>query len=185
MLAAVLSGVGYSYYATKKENAILRKDVNGLNTALLATMDTTRNQYNQMRAQVQTVVLSEDASNRLLSSEIKNIKTGFGVKLNGIESYTKAGLKYSVPVVVKSRDTIIINKLEKVYTISGENSGTLYTRNDSLFGNIRLNDTVRITVSKGKRERWWKFWTKRPLVTNAYMSNRGGTIVSLNSILVK
>jgi hypothetical protein len=64
-------------------------------------------------------------------------------------------------------------------------TGKLYTRGDSLFGGITLSDTIRISVSKGKRNRWWKFWTKRPLVTNAFMSNPSGAVISLNSIIVK
>jgi len=186
MLAVVLGALGYNYHITNRENRILRQDVQGLNNALRATIDTTRNNYNQMRAETQTIVLSENASRKVLSSEIQNIRHGFGVKLNGIEQYTKAGLKYQTPIVVKSRDTIIINKLEKVYTIDETRyGGMLYTRNDSLLGNIFFKDTVRIVVGKGKRERWWKIWEKRPLVTNAFMSNPNGSITTLNSVIVK
>jgi hypothetical protein len=186
MLAVVLGALGYNYHITNRENRILRQDVQGLNNALRATIDTTRNNYNQMRAETQTIVLSENASRKVLSSEIQNIRDGFGVKLNGIEQYTKAGLKYQTPIVVKSRDTIIINKLEKVYTVDESRyGGMLYTRNDSLLGNIFFKDTVRIVVGKGKRERWWKIWEKRPLVTNAFMSNPNGSITTLNSVIVK
>jgi hypothetical protein len=186
MLAVVLGALGYNYHITNRENRILRQDVQGLNNALRATIDTTRNNYNQMRAETQTIVLSENASRQVLSSEIQNIRHGFGVKLNGIEQYTKAGLKYQTPIVVKSRDTIIINKLEKVYTVDETRyGGMLYTRNDSLLGNIFFKDTVRIVVGRGKRERWWKIWEKRPLVTNAFMSNPNGSITTLNSVIVK
>lgn len=186
MLAVVLGALGYNYHITNRENRILRQDVQGLNNALRATIDTTRNNYNQMRAETQTIVLSENASRKVLSSEIQNIRHGFGVKLNGIEQYTKAGLKYQTPIVVKSRDTIIINKLEKVYTVDETRyGGMLYTRNDSLLGNIFFKDTVRIVVGRGKRERWWKIWEKRPLVTNAFMSNPNGSITTLNSVIVK
>jgi len=61
----------------------------------------------------------------------------------------------------------------------------LYTKNDSLLGNIYFKDTVQIVVSRGKRESWWKIWQKRPLVTNAYMSNPNGSITNLNSVLIK
>lgn len=186
MLAVVLGALGYNYHITNRENKILRQDVQGLNNALRATIDTTRNNYNQMRAETQTIVLSENASRKVLSSEMQNLRHGFGVKLNGIEQYTKAGLKYQTPIVVKSRDTIIINKLEKVYTVDETRyGGMLYTRNDSLLGNIFFKDTVRIVVGRGKRERWWKIWEKRPLVTNAFMSNPNGSITTLNSVIVK
>jgi hypothetical protein len=186
MIAVVMFGMVYSYCAIREENRVLKQDVGGLHTALSASIDTSRNQYAQMRAKVETIVLSDDATSKVLEKEIKQIKNNFGVKLNGIESYTKAGVKYAVPVVLKSRDTVIINNLEKVYTISGPSgSGVLYTKGDSLLGGITLADTIRISVSKGKRDKWWKFWTKRPLVTNAFMSNPSGAIVSLNFILVK
>lgn len=186
MLAVVLGALGYNYHITSKENRILRQDVQGLNNALRATIDTTRNNYNQMRAETQTIVLSENTSRQVLSNEIQNIRHGFGVKLKGIEQYTKAGLKYQAPIVVKSRDTIIINKLEKVYTVDQTGyGGMLYTRNDTLLGNIFFKDTIRIVVGKGKREHWWKIWEKRPLVTNAFMSNPNGSITTLNSVIVK
>jgi hypothetical protein len=185
MLAVVLGALGYNYHITSRENKILRQDVQSMNDALKATIDTTRNNYNQMRAETHTMVLSENTSRRVLSSEIKNIRDGFGVKLRGIEQYTKAGLKYHAPVVVKSRDTIIINKLEKVYTMEGRYAGMLYTKNDSLLGNIYFKDTIRIVVSRGKRDKWWKVWEKRPMVTNAFMSNPNGSITSLNSVIVK
>ncbi len=185
MLAVVLGALGYNYHITSRENKILRQDVQSMNDALKATIDTTRNNYNQMRAETHTMVLSENTSRQVLSSEIKNIRDGFGVKLRGIEQYTKAGLKYHAPVVVKSRDTIIINKLEKVYTMEGRYAGMLYTKNDSLLGNIYFKDTIRIVVSRGKRDKWWKVWEKRPMVTNAFMSNPNGSITSLNSVIVK
>ena len=185
MLAVVLGALGYNYHLTSKENRMLRRDVQGLNDALRATIDTTRNNYNQMRAQTQTIVLSENTSRQALSSEIKDIRNGFNVKLNGIEQYTKAGLKYNAPVVVKSRDTVIINKVEKVYTMEGRYAGMLYTKNDSLLGNIYFKDTIRIVVSRGRRDKWWRVWEKRPLVTNAFMSNPNGSVTSLNSVLVK
>lgn len=185
LLAIILGAVGYNYHYTMLENKRLRSDVNGLNTALIATIDTTRNNYNQMRAQTQTIVLSENESRRFLSGEIQNIKNGFGVRLQGIESYTKAGVRYTVPIVVKSRDTVIFNRVEKIYALDSGRAGQLYTRNDSLIGTISLNDTIRITVSKGRRERWWRLWEKRPLVTNAFMGNPKGTIISLKSVVVK
>lgn len=184
-LAAVLGAIAYNHHLLSKENSRLREDVVGLNDALQATIDTTRNNYNQMRAETQTIVLSGNTSKQLLSNEIKDIKTSFGVKLNGIESYAKAGTKYSIPIVVKSRDTVIINKTEKIYTVEGRYKGLLYTRNDSLRGEIYFQDTIRIAVSKGKREKWWKIWEKRPLVTNAFMSNPNGSITSLKSVMVK
>lgn len=185
VLAAILGAIAYNHHLLSVENKELRQDVSGLNEALKANIDTTRNNYNQMRAQTQTIVLSESTSKMMLSNEIKDIKSSFGVKLNGIESYAKAGTKYSIPIVVKSKDTVIINKVEKIYQLEGRYSGMLYTRNDSLRGEIFFKDTIRIAVSKGKRKNWWKIWEKRPLVTNAFMSNPNGSITELKSVTVK
>ena len=185
ILAVILGAIAYNYHLLNVENRELRQDVYGLNDALKATIDTTRNNYNQMRAQTETIVLSGNTSKQMLSNEIKDIKTSFGVKLNGLESYAKAGTKYNIPIVVKSRDTVIINKVEKVYHIEGRYKGMLFTKNDSLRGQIFFQDTIRITVSRGKRKNWWKVWEKRPLVTNAFMSNPNGSITEVKSVLVK
>lgn len=185
VLAAILGAIAYNHHLLSVENRELRGDVSGLNEALKANIDTARNNYNQMRAQTQTIVLSENTSKMMLSNEIKDIKSSFGVKLNGIESYAKAGTKYNIPIVVKSKDTIIINKTEKIYQIEGRYKGMLYTQNDSLKGQIFFQDTIRIAVSKGKRKSWWKVWEKRPLVTNAFMSNPNGSFTELKSVIVK
>ena len=185
VLAAILGAIAYNYHLLNVKNKELRQDVSGLNEALKASFDTSRNNYNQMRAQTETIVLSGNTSKMMLSNEIKDIKTSFGVKLNGIESYAKAGTKYSIPIVVKSRDTVIINKVEKIYHIEGRYRGMLFTQNDSLKGQIFFQDTIRIAVSKGKRKNWWKVWEKRPLVTNAFMSNPNGSITELKSVMVK
>jgi hypothetical protein len=50
---------------------------------------------------------------------------------------------------------------------------------------MTIKDTVRIVVSKGKREQWWKLWKKRPLVTNAFLSHPDGTITTLKSVLAE
>jgi hypothetical protein len=185
ILAAILGAIAYNHHRLSIENKELKQDVSGLNDALKANIDTTRNNYNQMRAQTETIVLSGNTSKQLLSNEIKDIKTSFGVKLNGIESYAKAGTKYNIPIVVKSKDTVIINKVEKIYHIEGRYKGMLFTQNDSLKGQIFFQDTIRIAVSKGKRKSWWKVWEKRPLVTNAFMSNPNGSITELKSVTVK
>jgi len=175
----------YSYRLLLDENRELRQDVSGLNDAIKASVDTSRNQYNQMRAQTQTIVLSEATSKMMLSDDIKDIKKTFGVKLNGIESYIKAGVRYNIPIVVGGRDTVIINTIEKVYQLDGRYSGALYTQGDTLRGNIELKDTIRIAVSKGKRRSWWRVWEKKPLVTNAFMSNPNGSVTELKSVIVK
>lgn len=185
VLAAILGAIAYNYHLLNVKNKELRQDVSGLNEALKASFDTSRNNYNQMRAQTETIVLSGNTSKMMLSNEIKDIKTSFGVKLNGIESYAKAGTKYNIPIVVKSKDTVIINKVEKIYHIEGRYKGMLFTQNDSLKGQIFFQDTIRIAVSKGKRKNWWKVWEKRPLVTNAFMSNPNGSITELKSVMVK
>lgn len=186
VLAILFGAVAFNYHLLNKENKELRQDIYGLNEALKANIDTTRNNYSQMRAQTQTIVLSENTSRQMLSGEIRDIKTGFGDRLKGIEAYTKTAVKYTTPIIVKSKDTIIIDRLEKVYTIDQSRyGGMLYTKNDSLLGNIYFKDTVQIVVSKGRRESWWKIWQKRPIVTNAYMSNPNGSITEIKSVLVK
>jgi hypothetical protein len=186
LLAVVLGALGYHYHLTTKENKRLREDVKGLNDALIATIDTSRNKYNQIKAQTETIVLSESTSRKMLKGEIQTIREGFGDRLAGIENYTKTAVRYATPIIVKSRDTVIINKVEKVYTIDQTQfGGMLYTKNDSLLGRIFFKDTIQIVVSKGKRNKWWKLWEKRPLVTNAYMSNPNGSITSHKSVLVK
>ena len=37
--------------------------------------------------------------------------------------------------------------------------------------------------SRGKRKNWWKVWEKRPLKTNAFLSNPDGTVTELKSII--
>jgi hypothetical protein len=64
-------------------------------------------------------------------------------------------------------------------------NGTLYTKGDTLVGAIAINDTVRVVVSKGKREQWWKIWKKRPLVTNTFMASPNGSVIELKSVLVE
>jgi hypothetical protein len=122
ILAIILGAIAYNHHLLSVENKELKQDVSGLNEALQANIDTTRNKYNQMRAQTETIVLSGNTSKMMLSNEIKDIKSSFGVKLNGIESYAKAGTKYSIPIVVKSKDTVIINKVEKIYQLDGRYS---------------------------------------------------------------
>lgn len=166
----------------REQNERLGNDISGLSVALQTSTDTTRNALGQMRAQTMTVVLSQEAANELLKKEIRSIKEQFDIRIKGLKSYTQTGITYTIPVAALGRDTIIYNNKETVYYTP---QGTLYTKGDTLVGTMTIKDTVRVVVSKGKREQWWKLWKKRPLVTNAFLSHPDGTITTLKSVLAE
>jgi hypothetical protein len=166
----------------REQNERLGKDISGLSIALQMNMDTTRNALGQIQAQTSTIILSEDQATKILKSDMKSLKDNFSFKLNGLTSFTKIGSEYKLPVYVPGKDTVIYNNKETVYYTP---QGTLYTKGDSLMGNLTFKDTIRIVVSKGKREQWWKVWKKRPLVTNAFLTNPDGTITTLKSVLAE
>ena len=166
----------------REENERLGNDISGLSSALQVYVDTTRNALGQIRAQTLTIALSEPLAQKVLKGEIEALKERFDVRINGLKSYIQLGARYSIPVYIQGKDTIIYNNKETVYYTP---NGTLYTKGDTLIGAIAINDTVRIVVSKGKREQWWKIWKKRPLVTNAFMSTKNGSVTELKSVLVE
>jgi hypothetical protein len=166
----------------RKQNERLGSDISGLSSALQVHVDTTRNALGQIRAQTLTIALTEGLAQKILKGEIDGLKERFDVRINGLKSYIQMGARYSIPVYIQGKDTIIYNNKETVYYTP---NGTLYTKGDTLIGAIAINDTVRIVVSKGKREQWWKLWKKRPLVTNAFMSSPSGSVTELKSVLVE
>jgi hypothetical protein len=179
---ALLIALAYGNNRLKKQNERLGQDVSGLSVALQAHVDTTRNSLGQMRASTSAVVLSQAQANEIIKAETRKIKDQFDVRINGLKSYIQVSSKYTIPVVVQGKDTIIYNNTETVYYTP---NGTLYTKGDTLVGSIVISDTVRIVVSKGKREKWWEVWKRRPLVTNAFMSSPSGSITELKSVLVQ
>ena len=164
----------------RQQNDRLEKDISGLSIALNTYVDTTRNSFGQMQAKTATIVLSQEQTNEILKAETKSIKERFDVRIKDLKSFAQVGSKYTLPIYVMGKDTVIYNNTEKVYYTP---QGTLYTKGDSLMGVVSISDTIRIAVSRGKREHWWKIWKKRPLVTNAFMSNPDGSITSLKSVL--
>lgn len=166
----------------REQNERLGSDISGLSSALQVHVDTTRNTLGQIKAQTLTISLTEGIAQKILKGEIEGLKERFDVRINGLKSYIQLGATYSIPVYIQGKDTIIYNNKETVYYTP---NGTLYTKGDTLIGAIAINDTVRIVVSKGKREQWWKLWKKRPLVTNAFMSSPSGSVTELKSVLVE
>jgi hypothetical protein len=186
-LAALLAFLylAYNHYALRKENQMLKSDIKGLDLAIHSAMDTSRNGMGQMRAQVSTVVLSQDVATDLIRDDIQKIRKDFDVKIKDVKAYTQVGTQYTIPIIVHGKDTVIREHTEKIYHIVGRYSGKMITQGDSLLGEIKLSDTLRIAVSKGKRKSWWKVWKKRPLVTNTFLSNPDGSITTLKSVLVE
>ena len=177
--------LAYIHYAIRKENQILKSDMKGLDVAIHSVLDTSRNRLGQMKAQVSTVVLSQDVAKDLIRDDIQKIRKDFDVKIKDVKSYTQVGTQYTVPIIVQGKDTIIREHTEKIYHFVGRYSGKMVTKGDSLMGEIQLSDTLRIAVSKGKRKTWWKLWEKRPLRTNAFMSNPDGSITNFKSVLTE
>lgn len=166
----------------KEQNERLGNDISGLSVALQSSVDTTRNKFGQMQARTQAIVLSQEQAKDFLKQETESLKERFDVRIKGIKTYSQAGVQYTIPVAAPGKDTVIYNNTERVYYTP---YGTLYTNGDSLEGVLAINDTIRITISKGKRKTWWKLWEKRPLETNAFMSSPNGTIRQLKSVLVQ
>ena len=177
--------LAYMNYAIRKENQVLKSDMNELNVSIHSVMDTSRNRLGQMKAQVSTVVLSQDVATTLIREDIQKIRKDFDVKIKDIKAYTQIATRYTVPIVVQGKDTIIREHTEKIYHLGGRYSGRMITKGDSLMGELHLSDTLRIAVSKGKRKTWWKVWKKRPLVTNAFLSNPDGSITNFKSVLTE
>lgn len=177
--------LAYMNYAIRKENQVLKSDMNGLNVSIHSVMDTSRNRLGQMKAQVSTVVLSQDVATDLIREDIQKIRKDFDVKIKDVKAYTQIATRYTVPIVVQGKDTIIREHTEKIYHLGGRYSGRMITKGDSLMGELHLSDTLRIAVSKGKRKTWWKVWKKRPLVTNAFLSNPDGSITNFKSVLTE
>lgn len=185
-IVAILIGcLYYDYSRLRKQNEVLSHDIAGMNVAIKNVMDTTRNGIGQMRAEVQTISLSKDQAKTILAEDIKKLKSDFGFRVTDLKTYIESNNDYKIPVVVQGKDTVIYNNTEKVFYMNGRYKGMLYTKGDTLTGNIAFTDTIRITVSKGKREKWWQLWKKRPLVTNAFMSHPDGTITSFKSVLAE
>jgi len=186
-LAALLAFLylAYNHYALRKENQMLKSDIKGLDLVIHSAMDTSRNGMGQMRAQVSTVVLSQDVATDLIRDDIQKIRKDFDVKIKDVKAYTQVGTQYTIPIIVHGKDTVIREHTEKIYHIVGRYSGKMITQGDSLLGEIKLSDTLRIAVSKGKRKSWWKVWKKRPLVTNTFLSNPDGSITTFKSVLVE
>lgn len=166
----------------REQNEKLEGDVSGLSVAVRNTMDTSRNRFGQMEARTRTILLSQDQAQEYLSTELKDIKARFDSRINGLRAFIQTGVKYNIPVAAVGRDTTIYDKTERVYYLP---EGTLYTKDDTLFGTVSITDTVRVVVYKGKRDKWWKIWKKRPLVTSAYQSRKDGTITLLKSVLAE
>lgn len=177
--------LAYNHYALRKENQMLKSDIKGLDVAIHSAMDTSRNGMGQMRAQVSTVVLSQDVATDLIRDDIQKIRKDFDVKIKDVKAYTQVGTQYTIPIIVHGKDTVIREHTEKIYQFVGRYSGKMITKGDSLLGELKLSDTLRITVSKGKRKSWWKVWKKRPLVTNTFLSNPDGSITTFKSVLVE
>lgn len=182
ILATASTAVAYVLY---KETKTLKTDVNGLQGAINNSVSIFKTENGLTRAQIETIRLSEETANKMLSKNIKDLESAFNVKIKDLKSYIEIETRYSKRVSSKGRDTVILQTIEKVYTIDNGFSGKLYTKGDSLFGTLVINDTVQITVSKGKRDKWWRLWEKRPSVTNAYMRNKDGTITNIKSIIVQ
>lgn len=176
--------IAFNFYFLRRENQKMRGDIEGLNAALDNSIKVYKAESGKILAQTKTIRLSQDAARDYLTSDIKKLKEDFGVRINGLKTYTQIGTSYAAPVQAKSRDTIILHTVEKIYSLNGSLSGSVYTKGDSLFGKVVINDTIRVTVSKGKRDRWWKLWEKRSLVTNAFMTNKNGMVTELKSVLV-
>lgn len=168
--------------ALQERNEKLEGDVSGLSVAIRNTMDTSRNRFGQMEARTRTILLSQEQAQEFLSAELKDIKTRFDTRINGLRAFVQTGVKYNIPVAAIGRDTTIYDKTERVYYLP---EGKLYTKDDTLFGTVSISDTVRVVLYKGKRDKWWKIWKKRPLVTSAYQAHKDGTITLLKSVLAE
>jgi hypothetical protein len=174
----------YCYNMLVKENEQMRVDVKGLSLAMSNAVEVTKSESGRIMAETKTVKLSQDMAKQYLSADLNKLREEFRVKIKDLKTYTQIGTSYTAPVQSQGRDTVIMQTIEKVYHLNGNLSGSVYTKGDSLFGKVVVNDTIRITVSKGKRDKWWKLWEKRPLVTNAFMSNRDGVVTELKSVVV-
>lgn len=182
LVLLLLAVVLFDSSRVRKQNERLARDNSSLSVALQMNLDTTRNRLGQMQAATSTIILSQDQAIKILRAETKALKENFSFKISGLKSFTQVGSRYTLPVYVQGKDTIIYNNTEKVYYTP---QGTLYTKGDTLMGAVEISDTIRIVVSKGKRDQWWKVWQKRPLVTNAFLSRPDGTITQLKSVLAE
>jgi len=176
----------YKYVNLVKQNNELKEDLDGIQMSINANIIKTENLKGQVQAEAKTVILSQETANSFLRADMERLRRDFKFKVNSPKDYTEVNTATSIPIAIQGRDTLIIERMiekpSKAYPMKGRYVGTLFAIGDSLIGKISFNDTVRVVVSKAKRENWWQFWKKKPLKTDVFLSNPDGTVTNLKSI---
>ncbi len=169
----------------KREKEIVQQNL----VNLTADYDSVRTKANQLALEKSVIQVNyNDLSENVLpqmQKEIDNLR----VKLRKAQVYSQTVIELRDTVFCNTTDTVIVvgdnvikaikfDYSDKFATISGVTNDTGITINYS------MTDTIVQVVYKGKRQKWWKIFTPRPLMQRITCKNPHAHIVYNELVII-
>lgn len=117
--------------------------------------------------------MSRETFDQLVKEEITSLKSEFGTKLNRIEQFQRISTQTTKKQRIAGRDTVLVIErpglpADTVVARLFKARDRYFQRSDTLVGDtlrtgVDFRQDLKVAIRKGKREKWWKFWKKRPL----------------------
>lgn len=186
VLLSVCAVLGYLYVAERGKSERERQNV----IALTAEADTLRTKSGKLAYdnRVLRVELSDlrDGAVPELQREIEELK----IKLRRAESMSQTVVLTTDTLTVELHDTVVFRNTDTVRILRFDYSDEFthisgYSDNDTA---IRITyattDSIVQVVYKGKRDKWWRIFSKRPLHQRIYSKNPHSTIKYNETIFI-
>jgi hypothetical protein len=126
--------------------------------------------------------LSQETLRAVIKLQLDSLKSEFRVNFRSIEQYQRIQTQTIRRQRMPGKDTlIVVYRNSRMDTIPAK----IFRGNDNYFSteSLLMEDTLntrtkvrqdlQVVIQKGKREKWWKFWKKRPIEGQLFTSDTG------------
>ena len=173
--ASVLVAAGVSHCERTRK---IRTERDALITHTTQTLDTGRNDKGEPYATVPVIELSKSTF-RLVNPELDSIEQRFNTSTKRTVTFISIETERNRYLRLAGKDTVIGSDTVKYF--AAKNS-TYIQKGDSLIVQERSGKVnTYVVIRKGKRDKWYKIWTKRPVQASIYITD---SLVSIKNAKV-
>lgn len=182
MIGLVLCAAGYIIVEQHRAIQKIQIENTSLQQMVLPYLKVSQSKTGKEMATTPVGGLSQETLRSVLKLQLDSLKSEFRVNFRSIEQYQRIQTQTIRRQRLPGKDTVIVvyrnNRMDSIPAKVFRGSDNYFSTEsllmeDTLNTKTKVRQDLQVVIQKGKREKWWKFWKKRPIEGQLFTSDTG------------
>lgn len=184
MVLAIIALVFFGAFwldLTRKEIRKKEKEIEGLKGLIIPKLEIIEGNTGRVMARVPVAEVSRETLHLVMKQQLDSLQREFSLNFKRIEQYQRIQTLTSRKERIRAKDTFFLVQIpgmlpDSVPARLFRSGDRFFQRSDTLMGDtlrtgVQFRQDLQVAIRKGKRQKWWQLWKKRPLRGELFTSD--------------